>query len=247
MKKLIPLFLFVVLLSSCSPTAPNAPVATQIVKDFQANIDESVGCQTQHPAQGDIYMQDGDVLQMVANTRNIFGLYLNAIAGKQTTFVNNSTYTLTGEWRKPDDAQNEQFDVNLQLVDQAIEYHAEILWDQNPQNNLYGWVWTRGQDLNEPMRLFQIPVDSNWHKFKIITKYASNPTRRVVESITVDNNVKMLNMAMGTLPKAWYSSFMVLLETTNRYTNCIPSSSFIGKSEWRNIILERADISPAAQ
>lgn len=245
MKKI--LFILAFFLTSCASRAV-APLPTvEPIDKFQVNVDESVGCETMHPAQDDIAVQDGNVLEVVANARNVFGLYMNAIAGKQTTFVNDSTYTLTGEWRRPEDAENEQFDVNVQLVDEAIEYHAEILWDQNPENNLYGWVWTRGQDLNEPIKLFQVPVDNNWHKFKIVTEYVSNPKRRVIKSISVDNKTSDINITMGTLPKAWYSSFMVLLETTNKYTNCLPSSSFIGKSEWRNILLTRIDLNPVIE
>jgi len=210
------------------------------LREFFPSVDASVGCPNIQPQTSDIQVtKQENLLSVTVNGNRSGGFYMNAIMSKKIQFVDDSIYVFSGAFRKPLSAENEQLDINLQLVENYTEYHAEILWDLNPYNVLYQKVWTRGQDLNKPMILFDLKDDSNWHSFKLVARYASNPKRRVMESITVDGMTRRLNLPMGTLPKAWKSSFFTMLETTNRYPVCGSVLAFEGKSEWKNIMLER--------
>lgn len=220
----------IVFLVACSSAESIAP------SDFAPSVDASVGCPGYVPTLSDISIDNSDVLAVTSNTRSVPGLYMNAIASRQVPFSDSSEYILSGEFRKPADAQNEQMDVNLQLVQNYVEYHAEILWDLNPYSDLYQWIWTRGQDVYAPVKLFKVADDSNWHKFKLVTKYDDS---RTIESITVDGHTSTPNLKMGTLPKTYKTAFGILLETTNQYTACLPINTSVGKSEWRNVEIER--------
>lgn len=228
-----------ILLLGCSSTNFDNP------NDYITTIDESVGCSNITATTSDISLKITSDKTMIvkSNARQIGGLYLNSILSKQREFVDDSVYTLSGEFLVPASAQNEQLDINLQRVENHTEYHAEILWDLNPDNkDLYEWIWTRGQDLNKPIKLFKLSDDHNWHGFISVVRYTSNPKHHIFESITVDGNYKLLNVEMGNLPKEWDSSFGTLLETTNRYTGCTTLNTTVGEGQWRNIVFERKDI-----
>lgn len=243
------LVLFSAFLAGCSSVQIQGTLAIDPVKNFDltgfnASVDESVGCPGIHPVVDDIYIdKHSNLLVVTSNIHNTPGLYMNAIASKPLEFVYNSIYTVMGEWRVPEEAENQQIDINLQLVESDIESHAEILWDHG-ETNLNGWIWTRFQDLTFPVKLFHIGIDRSWHSFQLVVKYQSNPRRRIIERIRIDDFLTVLNKDMGTLNKGkgWGSSFMLLLETTNKYTNCSTDYNFVGKSFWRNVSVQRADI-----
>lgn len=227
-RKLLAVIIF---LAACQ----NTPQDIQ-PSDFAPSVDTSVSCSGYPPTPSDIGISNSGVLAVTSNVRGVPGLYMNAIASKQVDFVDSNEYVLSGEFRKPADAQNEQLDINLQLVQNYTEYHAEILWDLNPQSDLYEWIWTRGQDVTAPIKLFKVLDNSDWHKFELTVSYNEH---RAIKSISVDGKASAPNLEMGTIPKDYQTSFGILLETTNRYTNCSPLITTAGKSEWRNVKIER--------
>jgi hypothetical protein len=180
--------------------------------------------------------QLGNVFMPIVNTRRIPGWYLNGVMTRQYPFVDDSTYTLVGEWRKPEDAQNQVIEVNLQMVENYHENYAEILWILNPFSPYHGWVVTRVAGLTQ-VNLFSLGDDTNWHTFRLVAIYRSNPKRRTVHSITVDGHEFLRDTEMGQVPQAWSHSFETNFETTNEFPNCGSANVFVGKSEWRNIQL----------
>ena len=234
------ILVFVVSAFSYFEKTKNKDISTD---DFNITIDKSVGCPNIPILDKDMNLKiENNIFIVKSNYKNIQGLYMNAILSKKRNFVDNSKYILSGEFLVPKNAKNEQLDINLQNVENYTEYHAEILWDLNPDNLLYEWIWTRGQDLNKPIKLFKVKNDFSWHKFTSIVRYTSNPKKRIFESVAVDNNYKLLNLSMGTLSKEWENSFMTLFETTNRYTGCIILNNFMGEAHWKNIYFVRKDI-----
>jgi len=243
-------FLFLTfLLMACSGEKTKAALSIEPVEnfdltEFNASVDESVGCPDLHPVVDDIYLdKHPNLLFVTSNVNKTPGLYMNSIASRPLEFVDDSIYTVRGEWRVPEDVQNQQIDINLQLVENDIESHDEILWDHG-ETSLNGWVWTRFQDLTLPEKLFHIGIDHNWHTFQLVARYQSNPRRRIMQSMMVDDYFSVLNKDMGILDKGagWGSSFMLLLETTNKYTNCSTDYNFVGKSFWRNVSVQRTSI-----
>lgn len=242
--KNIPLLIAFFLMSSCAPVHDTTGALN--LTEFKPSVDASVGCEGIGPLVSDIQIDaQANLLSVVSNSRKIPGLYMNSIASREFEFIDDSIYTLSGEWRKPEGAENQQIDINLQLVQDHVEYHAEILWELNPfkvGELKYQDVWTRGQDLEKPIVFFSLNDDNNWHGFELIAQYTSTPKNRVIKSVRVDNQKFDIDLEMGTLPKAWEKSFFVLLETTNRYTNCNTLYNFSGKSQWRNVTLKRVNI-----
>lgn len=209
-------------------------------QEWNTNYDGSVGCKEYHliPADAGMSVDVNGVMSLTANTGNVPGLFMNAIAGKHWEWKENSRYIFSGYFRKPFDAQSEHIDVNLQFVQDFTEHHVEIFWTTSPFSPLSGWVWTRYK-LDEQIKLFYLGIDENWHSFEIVADYSSSPRSRKVYSLKVDDRVFVLNHEMGTNPKDWEGSFMTLLETHNTYTNCNPLLTFVGKSEWKNIKVEQ--------
>ena len=214
------------------------------MENFNISIDQSVGCEHFPIQMSDIdihTIQDATapsanayVLELIANTSNKGGLFVNAIAHRDIEFIEDSRYIFEGYFKKVADSKPEQIDINLQLVQDYNEYYAEIIWTLNPYSPFYNWIWTRVQDFR-PVKLFELQNDSKWHYFKLIAEYRSNPTRRYISTIQVDNQSIEPNLEMGIVKKEWQSSFTALLETHNMYTNCDEDLVFVGKSRWDNI------------
>ena len=212
-------------------------------KDWEFNFDGSVGCPAFPLMKHDVGMSvDAQgVMTLTANTGHIPGMFLNGIGGKSHTFVDDSVYIYSGSFRVPIGAQNEHISANIQFVEGSVEHHLEFFYTPSLLSPLAGWVWTR-YDLDKPVKLFWMGFDNNWHDFKMIAYYKSNPKRRLAHSIAIDGKTFLLDKTMGTNPKEWKESFMTLVETHNTYTNCDSALTFVGKSEWRNVRLERSSL-----
>lgn len=231
MRKII--LLLAALSLACSPTPSSE------WNEYVASVDDSVGCAIYDPAPQDVGIdKNNGILAIVANKLSVPGMFVDAIASRSFDWRDNSTYTLSGEWRKPPNAQNEQIDVNLQFVRDFTEHRAELLWTLNPHSPLYGWVWTRAQS-DEPIKLRYLGDDTNWHKFRVVVEYLSGNV--TVKELGIDSYTFPVNMRAGTLPKAWEGSFFVLLETHNMYTGCLPVFNFVGRSEWDSVSLTRGE------
>lgn len=251
MKKLIALFaMFVVIVNSaCTPSGlppsslqPGDEYTITLPLDkFQTGIDFGTGC-TGFPATLDdaaVSMQ-GENLHLVANPRRIPGLFVGAIAHVNITSIwtDDSRYTLSGEFRKSG-GQIEQIDVNLQFTEANTENPVEVGVYYNPHSPDYRWLWTRGGNL-EVIKLMQVPDDENWHRFSIMADYIDNTNQRIIRSISFDGNEFILDLQTDKIKKEYEYAFVVLLETVNMYTSCDPTYTFVGKSEWRNVRLDRA-------
>jgi hypothetical protein len=219
------------------------PLNREDWREWDFSYDGSVGCPAYQPMKIDVGMSANvfGVMTLTTNNGKVPGLFLNGIAGKHHNFIDNSQYIFSGSFRKPHKAQDEHIDINLQFVEDFIEYHAEIFWTLNPYSPLYGWIWTR-YELDKPVKLFHLGDDTNWHRFEIVANYKSHPKSRKVYSLKVDDSNFLLDRPMGTNPKEWEESFMTLLEVHNTYTNCSPLLTFVGKSEWKNIKLKRIEL-----
>lgn len=232
------LFLLVVMSAvACSP-ATVTPTPAPWTEGYAPGVDASVGCPNIPIENSDIAMTTaGDVLTISANVNRKPGLFSNAIAGKHIEQVP-GVYRVVGEFRWPEGYDNESQDINLQWVEGSTEWYSEIFISLNPESPLYGWVWTRNNHIRgEEILLFQIPIDNNWHSFELVSDHANHITK----SIRVDDNYQELNIPMGTVAKEWESSFMILLESTNKFPghdangNCLTINNYTGASEFRNV------------
>lgn len=187
--------------------------------------------------------EDKNVLEITANTKSRGGLFVNAIASRDVRFIDDSRYVFCGYFKKVEGSNPEQIDVNLTLVENYVEHYAEIIWTLNPYAPQYEWVWTRVEGF-KPIKLFELPDDSNWHYFQLITEYKSSPKSRRIRRIQVDDQVVDLDLEMGTVKKEWRFSFGVLLETHNMYTNCDAEIMFVGKSRWDKVAVKVEPLSP---
>jgi len=203
-------------------------------------IDAGVFCPSAYPTVDDLALsQSGNVFLPSVNVHRIPGMFVNGILSRHYAFVDDSTYTLTGEWRKPEDAQNQLLEVNLSFVEDFHEHFAEIQWHVNHFDTAhYGWIVTRLAGFAE-VKLFHLGDDSSWHTFKMVAVYRSNPRTRMIHSIAVDGQEFLRDTEMGQVDQAWSSSFGTNFETTNEYPLCGSANVFVGKSEWRNIQLSR--------
>ena len=204
------------------------------------NFDAGVGCADFPSSRSDTFANFGlSVATATANPRRLPGVFVNAIMGKDFSEIwqTGGTYTLSGEWRKVSGSQLEAVDVNLQFVRNFTESRSELFWTLNPYSPLYGWVWTRYQS-DEEIKLFYLGDNTNWHKWAVSIEDVNGVITR--RSVSIDGHVFPQNIPAGTLPKAWEGSFMVLLETTNMYTNCSPLITTTGKTQWRNVVLSHA-------
>lgn len=217
--------------SSFAPDVSSAPVSVWH-EGYTSGVDASVGCPDIPVNSTDIsVVKSLDVLTVSANIQRKPGLFSNAIAGTQLEQIP-GVYSVTGEFRWPAGYQNESQDINLQWVEGYTEWYSEIFISLNRQSPLYGWVWTRNSHVRgEEILLFKIPVDNKWHSFELV----SDHIHHVTKSIRVDDNYIKLNLPMGTVAKEWGKSFSVLLESTNKYTNCSSFVNTTGASEFRNV------------
>jgi hypothetical protein len=213
---------------------------------FQISIDESVGCEKIPNSTSDINFyiieektatkENQFSLELVANAENRPGIFVNAIAHRNLEFIDDRTYTFEGYFKKVEGSQPELININLDLVEDFEERYAEIIWGLNRFSSNYEWIYTRGPDFLEE-KLFKLRNDTKWHYFKIVVEYKSSPKSRRIKSIQVDDQSQELDLEMGFVRKSWKSSFKILLETHNMYTNCDSKNNFIGISNWRDLIV----------
>lgn len=221
------------------PSYAQAPIDPErIYSGFYAAIDESVGCPNIPPVGEDALLTglNGE-MTLTANPLRKNGLFTNVIAARHMPFEE-KRYTISGYWRNDEFSQAEVISLNLQLVEDYTESFAEITWGLNPFSENYGWIYTR-VELDKPERLFKITPDYKWHRFQLVTDYRDG--KRILYSITVDQTTVILDREMGQTPKEWKSSFSLLLETSNRYTACVPLFGFTATSHWRDgsVLVER--------
>lgn len=227
----------IVLAFVVSTFVPNVSAAPVTVwhEGYIQGVDASVGCPGIPVKSTDISVTKSlDVLTVSSNTQRTTGLYANAIAGKQL-FQIPGVYTVTGEFRWPEGYKNESIDINLQWVEGYKEWYSEIFITLNHQSPLYGWVWTRNTLVRgEEIRLFRVPIDHKWHSFELVADHANHITK----SIRFDDKYHELNLPMGTVAKRWESSFSILLEATNKYTNCSSLMNTTGAAEFREVTVQ---------
>lgn len=214
--------------------------------EVNLDVDRSVGCEEFQVYSSDLSIKqvidnnapsgNQSVLELTANANHRAGLFTNAIGNIDIEFIDNSRYVYEGYFRKVEGTNPEMINLNLDLVEDFEERYAEIIWGLNRYTPLYSWIYTRGPDFKE-IKLFQIPVDTNWHYFKLVTEYRSNPKSRKIISITVDDQTEIINMEMGRSKKSWPFAFKIFFETHNMYTNCSSSNNFIGTSRWDSLLV----------
>jgi hypothetical protein len=209
------------------------------MQGFALSFDDGVGCAAFPRMDSDIRLDHAPgVLFLHVNQNNRPGVFIDAIASQPVQWQDNSVYTLSGDWRKVS-GDLEQIDVNLQHIQNYTEQRAEIIWTLNPESPLYEWVWTRAQS-DEEIKLFKLKADNEFHHFSISVQYENG--KAFIRTISVDDNRADVNFQAGTLDKEWDSSFMPLLETTNKYTGCSFMNAFSGVSQWRGVNLTRIEI-----
>jgi hypothetical protein len=218
---------------SPTPAFASSPAGT-VWEGYDPSIDRSIGCPAYPVRDSDVQVEYGDVLRLSADPGS-GGVFVGAIAAKRYPFVNGSSYVLTGEFRKPS-GNPEHIGVNLQYIDdESYEHYAEIAWGLNPYSPLYGWIWTRN-DLDEQILLVNIGDDTNWHSFELTVHHGET---HEIKSIMIDDDRLSLDLPIGRVKQEHKSSFAVLLEVENMYTDCNPRVSTRGVSEWRDIRLYR--------
>lgn len=199
-----------------------------------AGVDASVGCAENPPTKEDaISTWDGKILSIFANPLGKAGMFVNAIVPQKLEF-SPAVYTITGQFRIPKDARNEHISINVQWFDNDTERYSELFYTVNTYSPLYQWVWTRNK-LDEQIKLFEIPHDSQWHTFTLISDHINHITKR----IQVDQLYRVLNLEMGRVSRKHENAIMILYETHNQYPVCGSALVTKGMSEWRNIEVKK--------
>ncbi len=227
---------------------------------FQLDLDESTGvmCDSFPVDSQDFdmeivdyqYGQSSKALELTVNKKAEGGKKMGVILHRNIEdFKEGYIYIFEGMFRKSPsiglESSVEHIDVNISLVQDSVEYFAEIFWTLNKWDKKYGWIWTRDTlcdvnnnlciDADGVIKLDSMPEDTNWHVFQIQTVYDLEIRR--IKSIAIDRKIIELNIDMGVnhIKKPWSSHFKVLCEMQNTNTNCDSTLTFVGKSQWDNL------------
>jgi hypothetical protein len=211
-----------------------------------ATIDASIGCDKYPNEPSDVLagvLDDqsapsgrGKALELVANVNNRKGIFANALTARAADFLDDHIWYAYGFFRKSEIGQIQNTGVNLQLIQNYIERPVLMQWVLNRYDNLYEsvilYVWKDGAPTK--VEVHKLPDDEKWHYFEIEGTYSSNDDRRITR-VRIDQANLKVSYEMVYVKQAWQSSFQLILETNNFWTNCNPSISTQGISHWSKV------------
>lgn len=185
-----------------------------------------------------LHALDRNTIELTANINERGGAFVNSLIGYGLPLYNGHIYVSEVYVQIPPDAQNEVVDVNLQLIMDGVEYHAEILWTMNPYSPLHEKVWTRFDDLSKEHIITTLKRDTLWHLFRVKAYYNLEKDQAIYLSAQIDDHTFAINRPMGRLDRTGipysHDGFIFLMETTNQYTACDNNIMTVGKSRWRD-------------